>query len=360
MAPLPPPAPPAPAEDTVSFDSFVGLKNIISATRLTARDLERAVNIDLDDTGQVRRRRGRTLVAPGRFHSLFTSDSGKLFGVKDQTLGIIRLDYSFTPLKTGIGAQPPLSQLAYVQVGEMVYFSSPNECGVIHAHDETIAPWGSPTDLWLSPVVNPTANLPAIAGRLLGAPPLASFLTYWNGRVYLAQGSMLWATELYLYNAVDKTKNFFPFEAPITMLGAVGDGLYVGTEDSCWFLSGSSLKELKRTRVLDSPVIRGSMVFMPSEVANPPQVDLGADQPVSLGLLFMTANGYCAGQNSGVVYNLTESKMVFPDAVSAHALYRNQDGMHQYVAVLDSEGTPTSSACIGDYVDTEIIRAADR
>jgi hypothetical protein len=140
----------------------------------------------------------------------------------------------------------------------------------------------------------------------------------------------------------------------------VGDGLYVGTQEGCWFLSGSTLKELKRVRVLDSPVIPGSMVYMPAEIANPPQVDLGQDTPVSLGVLFLTVNGYCAGQNGGQCFNLTESKFIFPEAVSAKALYRVQDGVHQYVAVLDSGGAPTSSAAIGDYVDVELIRAADR
>ena len=357
MAPQPPPdAPP----DSIVFTGFTGLKNTVDATRLTAKELERAVNIDLDDTGQPHRRRGRTRVSPGAFHSLFSSDNGKLFGVKNQQLGVINPDYSFLPLMSGIGAQPPLVQLAYAQVGDSIYFSSPNECGIISESAKTVGRWGPTTDIWLSPVINPTKGLPAIAGRLLGAPPLATYLAYWNGRIYLAQDNLLWATELYLYNMIDKTKNFFQFEAPITMVGAVGDGLYVGTQEGCWFLSGSSLKELKRVRVLDSPVIPGSMVTMPSEVANPPQVDLGQDTPVSLGLLFMTTNGYCAGQNSGQCFNLTESKFIFPEAVSAKALYRVQDGVHQYVAVLDSGGAPTSAAAIGDYVDAELIRAADR
>ena len=357
MAPQPPPDTPS---DSVIFSGFVGLKNTIAAMRLTAKELERAVNIDLDDAGQPHRRRGKTQVSVGAFHSLFASDNGKLFGVKNQQLGVINPDYSFLPLMSGIGARPPLAQLAYAQVGDSIYFSSPNECGIISESAKTVGRWGPAADIWLSPVINPTAGLPAIAGRLLGAPPLATYLAYWNGRIYLAQDNLLWATELYLYSMTDKTKNFFQFEAPITMVGAVGDGLYVGTQEGCWFLSGSTLKELKRVRVLDSPVIPGSMVYMPSEVANPPQVDLGQDTPVSLGVLFLTINGYCAGQNGGQCFNLTESKFIFPEAVSARALYRVQDGVHQYVAVLDSGGAPTSAAAIGDYVDAELIRAADR
>jgi hypothetical protein len=56
------------------------------------------------------------------------------------------------------------------------------------------------------------------------------------------------------------------------------------------------------------------------------------------------------------VYNLTEDRVWFPDAVAAAAMYREQDGIRQYVGVLNSAGGPTSTARLGDYVDAEIRR----
>lgn len=186
---------------------------------------------------------------------------------------------------------------------------------------------------------------------------MATALAYYNGRIYLAEGRTVWATELYLYNYVEKVTNFLPFEADVTLLGAVGDGLYVGTTEGLWFISGPTFKEMKRTRVMDTPVIPGSMVEVPGELANPPQVGLDQDTSAQVSLLFMTGRGYCGAHDSGTCYNYSESKFIFPNAVSAAAFFRRQDGMNQYVAVLNSQGTPSDNARIGDYVDAEIIRA---
>lgn len=352
--------PPQTPSDTVSFQRFVGLKNVVGEERLTPQEFSSAINIDLDDAGQVRRRRGQTLVASGNWHSLYSTNAGTVLGVRNQSLGIVGTDYTFRALIANIGANPATGfQLQYEQVGTNVYYTSPFDSGIYSETTQTIGPWGSETDLWLSPVVNPTANIGQIRGRLLGKPPNAAYMTYWNGRIYLAQGSLVWATELYNYNYVDKTRGFYQFDADITMIGAVGDGVYVGTAEGLWFLSGTHAEGLKRVRVMDSAVIPGSRIYMPAELANPPQIDLGSDTPLSLAILFMTVNGYCAGQNSGQAYNLTESKFIFPAAVRAYPFYRKQDGMHHYVAALDSGGTPTSNARFGDYVDAELVRASN-
>ena len=338
-----PPAP-SPQQDSVTLSGFKGLRNTVTSERLSGDELETAVNVDLDDAGQARRRRGYTLKSAGSFHSLFTA-SEVTYGVKDGALGIIRPDYSFETLRSGLGDDP----VAYVEVGDDVYFSSATASGIVT--DGTVSDWGaqvSPGE-WLSPVINPTTTLGAIGGKLLGKPPLATALTYFNGRIYLANEQTLWATELYLYRYVDKTKNYRLFEAPITALGAVTDGIYVGTTTTLWFMSGS-FNEMRRIKTVDQGILPGSMIDVPSHLV--------ASQPASTKnvLLVMTAGGLCVCQDGGTVYNVTTPQMVFPDAVSAAAMFRAQDGINQYVGVLNSAGTPASAARIGDYVDAEIRR----
>jgi len=345
-------------EPLITLNRFAGIKNVVGEGRLAPEEFSSARNVDLDDVGQVRRRRGSTKVISGDWHSLYGSETAKLYGVRNKMLVAVKPNLTLTTIYAGVGAHPALgSQLEYVQVGSTIYFSSPFESGKFDEDTLVVSPWGSPTDVWQSPVLNPTADLPAIRGRLLGAPPRATSMTYWRGRIYLAQGKTVWATELYAYDLVDKTRGFYQFEADVTMLGAVSDGIYVGTATGLWFLSGTHAEGLKGNAVMDSAVIPGSRVYMPAELANPPQVDLGADTPLSIAILFMTANGYCAGQNSGQAFNLTESKVLFPDAVRAHALYRKQDGAHHYVAVLDSGGTPSANSRTSPYLDAELVRA---
>lgn len=341
------------------LNSWTGLKNTLQPERLDPKDLVRARNVVLDDSGQPSRRRGYTLKLPGNVHSLFTSYQGIVLGVVNSELSIINPDYSHQPLAF-VGTDPTIGMppLVYAQVGDQVYYAGEMDRGVVNIPGRSWGPWGDSNDLWLSPVVNPTETLPPIAGRILKQPPHATNMTYYNGRLYLGQACTLWATELYLYNFVDATSGYKLFEADITMIGAVTDGIYVGTKECLWWLTGPTFAEMKRTWAMDAGVIPGSMVYMPGELANPPQIPLVAVTPGASGVMFMTTKGVCFASDGGKVTNMTETKYDFPDAVSAAALFRQQDGVNQYITTLQNAGSPTQNAAIGDYLDVTIIRGS--
>lgn len=343
-----------PLPDSVILQKFAGIRNTVTAERLAPDELERAVNVDIDDAGQIHRRRGWTRVVGGDFASLFTAANGTVYGVKNGQLGVINPNYSFVTLRAGVGPAP----LAYVQVGPEVYFSSLTDSGVILPNG-SIALWGAEVSagVWLSPVVNPTSTLAQVRGKLLGKPPMATALACSNGRIYLANKRTLWATELYLYNYVDKTKNFLFFEDDITVLGGVTDGLYVGTKSAVWFLSGA-FNEMRRIAVMSAGAIPGSLVYLPAELVNP-QLTLDQSAPSKNAVLFLTDSGLVAGLDGGNLFNFTETDVIFPEAQSAAAMFRQQDGVNQYVSVLASGGTPADTARIGDYVDAEIRRGGN-
>jgi hypothetical protein len=351
------PAPQA-GDPSVKIKRFKGLVNTLDLERLSSDDLWRAVNIDIDDDGEIHRRRGYTQVTTEPTHSLFTSENGTVYGVVNGILSIIHPDYSTIPLLDDVGDAYWDGGLGldYYQVGANIYFSGTSVSGIIETTTQTVVPWGPADDFWLSPVVNPTATLPAIRGRLMGPPPRASFLAAFNGRMYLGQGRTVWCTEPFLYGLVDQTKNFFQFEGDITMLGTVGDGIFAGTTEGLWFLQGPSFP-LKRTRIMDSGVLPRSMTYVPGELANPPQVGMESDTPLVVSIMFQTPRGICVAMDGGKALNLTESKFFFPQAQRSAAMFRRQDGMNQYVAVNDSRGQPVNGARIGDYVDAFIIRA---
>jgi hypothetical protein len=154
---------------------------------------------------------------------------------------------------------------------------------------------------------------------------------------------------------VDKTRNFQQYESPITMVEAVGNGLFVGTETAVYFLSGT-FGEMRRETVLRVGAVPGSVVRIPAEAASPPQARENGVSQTRPAILFMTNDGLCLGLDSGACYNLTERQMAFPEMQEIAAMYRQQDGIGQYVAVTNTGGTPTSTARIGDYVDAEIRR----
>lgn len=351
------PQPPSAPDPTIVLQGFKGLKNTVSFERLDPQELAQAINIDLDDKGQPRRRRGYTQMSDGDCHSLFQSDDGTIYVVKNSVLGILNPDYSFISLGVTIYSDPVagVNPLAYVQIGNSIYYSGGGTSGIIDAKNRTVGFWGNSADLILSPVVNPTANLPSIRIKLLGKPPIASILAYYNGRIYLADGPNLWCTELYVYNYVDKTRNFAAFDGDITMVGTVTDGMYVGTTKGVWFLDGRTWPFPIKS-ILDSPAIKGSMVYIPGELGNPTPPGADAQTAQQVSVAFMTPRGYCVGKDSGQAFNLTEDNFFFPNMVRSAALFRRQDGVNQYIAVNDSEGSPTSGARFGDYVDAEIVR----
>lgn len=342
-------APPVPPESIV-LGNFAGIRNTVSLERLKPEELAAAVNVDIDDAGQLRRRRGYRRVDTSNWHSLQKLGDITL-GVRDGLLGSVAESLVFTAIvPVGPG------RLCYARVADTAYFSSPAIAGKIVSGQ--YRPWGTPgAGQWVSPVMRPTETLGAISGRLLGAPPNAAALAAYRGRIYLAQGPALWATELYLYDLVDKTKNFIQFEDDITMLAAVDDGIYVGTTTNLYFLSGTFAEGLKQSTVMGVGVIPGSLTSVPY-VKVDPRARGGNPTPEGQGPVFMTAAGVVVGMPGGTVYNLTQDHVVFPVAVRAAAMYREDQGTNSYVAVTDSAGGPSANARIGDYVDAQIVRAS--
>lgn len=347
------------AKDSVTFDKFSGIKNTLTEERLSSggtdrtgkklgAELAEAMNVDIDDAGQIKRRRGRVKVGAGNFHSLRDIE-GPVFVVKDGNLCRLFPDYTTVVLRFNVGQD----HISYVKVDDSVYFSSRTTSGIIDTKTFTVSEWGhESTDggegRWLSPVINPTDYLPAVRGKLLGAPPNADYLTYFNGRIYMAAGKTLWATELYLYNYVDKTRTFLSFEADITGVAAVTDGLYVGTTEAVYFLSGS-FGQMTRIKLSDAGMVPNSMVEVPADVVRDGSSSRNA-------VMFMTRFGVFTGLDGGVASNLTQSRVEFPVSTHAAPMYRLQDGMNQYVAVTNNGGTPVGASRIGDFVDVEIRR----
>lgn len=348
MASRPPVEPP----ESIIVGQFTGIRNTVSEERLAVGELSAAVNVDIDDAGQLRRRRGRTLVSAARHHSL-KQIAGHWLVVRDGVLGWLSQGYAFTAIGT-VGDDP----LSYTAVGNDIYFSSRSVSGKLI--NRQLEPWGQAggAGQWISPVMTPTDTLGAISGRMLSAPPMATEITTYKGRIYLAAGPVLWATELYLYDLVDKDRNYLLLEHDITMVEPVGDGLYVGTTAQLLFLRGFMAKGFEQTVILNTPVLRGSAVSVPYSKAHPQART--APVPEGEGPMFMTESGICLGLDNGVVYNLTQDRVIFPAAERAAALYREDQGANSYVAVADSAGGPRANTRIGDYADAEIIRAAQR
>lgn len=345
--------PPDDAPESLVVGQFSGIRNTVSPERLRPGELESAVNVDLDDVGQVRRRRGYERRSTGRFHSLF--HTGKhLLGVKNDELGIISLNgFTFTAIEAA-GPSP----ISYTMVADTTYYSSAAVSGKIDASGAR-SDWGAPGNpLWLSPVVNPTVTLGEVRGQLLGAPPMATEIESWSGRIYMAHKRTLWATELFLYDYVDKTRNYLQFEDDITLVAATDNGLFVGTRSTISYLSGVFSEGLRLKHVASYGVVPGSLARVQADRVHPQARQ--SPMPDGQAVMFMTTQGICAGFDGGELYNITKGRVALPEAARVAALYREDSGGTTYVAAADSAGGPSANARIGDYVEARIIRASER
>lgn len=106
------------------------------------------------------------------------------------------------------------------------------------------------------------------------------------------------------------------------MLRAVDNGIYVGTEDGLFFMSGNNPSEFQRIKVLTKPVIKGSDVIVDN-------VDIGFEE-VGVSIVFCCNDGIYYATNSGRVGKMSEAVVFNESFTNAYASVVNG----QYVVTL--------------------------
>lgn len=404
----------------MELKQFSGLANKTTQESLPDGALTAALNVDIDDAGKLRRRRGSTLISAGGFHSLFSDSDEVGYVVKNGNLCRFTPSMELTVIRAGVGDD----HLSYQRVGDRVYAksrtqslsfadagiaqdwgvplvsafsassSTGNDCqiavvyrrdsdgvegGAVMAVDAMTTPEGAVTVSGIPVIAGYTASIyatPASGETLfLAADNVTSYATVYVselnhgiplrtmnmrpptgdgplawllGRILIADGNVLWATNPFQYELVDAVAGYKMLESDITFIGSVVDGLFIGTQTGVFFMSGPfESARLIRVSTRTAPKQTPSAIDMASVLT-------GAWQGV--GILFLTDGGVCIGQPGGQVTNLTNKIFEFPKATEVTLMARAQDGLNQFIGVANHPGSPTGSARYGDFVDAEIVR----
>lgn len=144
------------AADTKNVGKFKGLNNVSDPLRLGMGWLSQADNVDITDSGAIRRRDGYSLAlacAPSGAFSTF--DFKRMYVVDAGDLKRVNEDMTTTTLRSEIGPAP----MYWAEVNEQVYFSNGVDKGIILPSDEVID-WGWP-DCGTPDLNAITGNLPA-------------------------------------------------------------------------------------------------------------------------------------------------------------------------------------------------------
>lgn len=126
------------SQDVVVYSAFSGLRNDVTAERLSASDLAVASNCDLDKTGRLSRRAGFTQRVSGAAHSLWTDarQTTCLF-VQGIELKQLAADYSAKVLLT-LAAEG--ARMSYNKTNDSIYFTNGIETGILQNGE--VRSWG--------------------------------------------------------------------------------------------------------------------------------------------------------------------------------------------------------------------------
>ena len=168
-------------------------------------------------------------------------------------------------------------------------------------------------------------------------PPAGSVLEYFNGRIYIAEGSVVWFTDALRYGLVKPHRNFLQFPEPVTVMKAVADGIYICADQTYW-ISGVDTSEFQQIPVLPYGAVSGT----------------GINLPESDNVAWFSEHGVIIGGLEAQVTNVQEDKSAVGKFENGAMVFRKQRGLRQIVATL---GTGVQSAFLApDYVALETAR----
>lgn len=298
------------ARQLTLFRESTGINNKVDPTRLKydpnvgMKDLASGVNVDIDSTGRISRRKGFTLKLEKTAHSLFSCDKYALF-ISGDALCVLYPDYTWAALRNvEVGAR-----MSYVQVGDDTYYGNEHQVGIVR---EAVSYAWTAADY-----VGPPTT------KTFSDPPLGHLLAVYNGVMLIAQDNILWISEPYAFSWFNLASGYIQFSDRITMVKAVSKAVFVSTEKEIFVHKGGNLKEAEQTRVANYPAIEGTDVEV---VAS----RIGDGSMEGLAAIWATTKGLCFGGPDGYFKNFTNRKLDYPAARYGAGLYR--DG--KYICLL--------------------------
>ncbi len=162
----------------------------------------------------------------------------------------------------------------------------------------------------------------------LAMPPVGRLHALWGARMLVAQGRVLWASAPHGWSHFDLGRDFKQFSADITLVQAVGGGIFVGTEQELAFLAGSDFDSLVYASVMKAPVLLGSGAEAPGR-----RVRRGDGVGFGRAMVCIAGGWVVAGHDDGALEPLSEGIYRVDLGAEVIAAFRTVDGVPQYEAL---------------------------
>jgi hypothetical protein len=167
-----------------------------------------------------------------------------------------------------------------------------------------------------------------LSTQFLSPPPPGHMLQYFNGRIYIAAGPVVWYTEPYAYGLINLATNFMIFDSRVTVFAPVTDGIWVATQKKTQYLAGKDPVEgFKPLDKADHGALEGSQQLT---------TDIGRGGEDVRLWVWAAEDGICYGGEQGLFRNLTESKYTIPGtpARSASIINEKDEGSFFVVSLI--------------------------
>lgn len=289
-----------------------GLNTVVDPVRIPydwrtgISDLAVAINVTLDPSGRINRRKGYDLkIALSNCHSLFC-DGGEAVFVRASNLYLLESDHTYR-LLTALSNN---RHMAYAQVGNRIYYTNNQDYGYIE--NGIKCTWSKATDY-----VGPTTY------KTFVGPFAGNHLAFWKGRMYISKDNNLWWSQYLAVDWYDKARNWQYFNTHIRMVKPVMGGLYVSTEKAIYYLGGENPKQFEKIKKTTYPALEWSDAI---DYVNGEDIpNLGFVGPCAL---WVTTEGAMIGSPNGEIKNLNRDKVVYPKGTKGASLLRGLNFIH--------------------------------
>ena len=179
---------------------------------------------------------------------------------------------------------------------------------------------------------------PACRTQFLQRPPPGVLLEEYRGQIYAASGNIVWITEPMYPGLCNMAEGFLAFPAPVTILKATLDGIYVAS-DQIYFLAGTGPSTFELREALTCGAA----------------FDSASELPGDGDILMITHRGMAIAKPSGVIELLQDTTAPSDVFASGATAFRETDGVRQ---LLGAGKLPQnlSRLVAADFMDAEIIR----
>jgi len=257
-------------------------------------------NIDITP-GTVARRAGYTQVHTDSIHSGWSSPTRNIaFYVKAGVL--TQYDGSVERAIKTIGS----TRCCFVEINDVVAFTNGLEYGLIQ--DGT----------YYAPVV---PNEPFKV-----AVPSGNCLCFYNGRIYVAKGNLLYCTDPFTAEYCDERFNVVgSYDSNISIVAKVDDGLLVGTDTEIFFLQGADPYEggFSNISKADYGAVAGTDIEIKDGILA---------KGTGTCVMFSSKRGICLVTSGGSFSNITQDYFTYPYGSIGTAILRYSEGFPYYLA----------------------------